>query len=194
LNADKTALFGSLIPLLPSLSDEEIELDEKAIENCDRLLSDALDKLIAFRTQEGESILKDVRLRLENIEEKLAQVVVRDKERLSEVRTKMHERIEGFINLEKIDANRLEQEVVFYLEKMDINEEITRLTAHCEHLSQVLKSEDSQVGRKLNFIAQEMGREINTIGSKANDFPLQKLVVEMKDELEKIKEQTSNIL
>ncbi len=194
LNADKTALFGSLIPLLPTLSEEESELDEAAIEKCDGILSEAIDKLMSFRAQEGETIWKDVNLRLQNIEAKLAQVIARDKGRLSEVRTKMHERIEGFINLEKIDASRLEQEVIFYLEKMDINEEISRLTAHCDHLAQVLISEDSQVGRKLNFIAQEMGREINTIGSKANDFPLQKLVVEMKDELEKIKEQTSNIL
>jgi uncharacterized protein (TIGR00255 family) len=99
-----------------------------------------------------------------------------------------------FIPSESIDTNRLEQEIIFYLEKMDINEEISRLSAHILYCKETMNSDENILGRKLNFIAQEMGREINTIGSKANDVDIQKLVVGMKDELEKIKEQTNNVL
>ncbi len=194
LKADTTGLFAAIVQLPDAATGKEDDISEKEIAHCSTLLNKALDLLVSFRIREGESITSDLNLRLSNISTLLEQVKQRDINRLNDIRSKMHERLEAFIPKEKIDANRFEQEVVYYLEKMDINEEISRLTAHCNHLNEVIMSEDNQLGRKLNFIAQEMGREINTIGSKANDFEMQKLVVGMKDELEKVKEQTSNIL
>jgi uncharacterized protein (TIGR00255 family) len=194
LNADTTGLFAAILqsPDANSVRDEDISEEELA--RCNSLLDSALNQIHLFRMKEGESILADILLRLKNISEALTAVTQRDVNRLNDIRTKMHERLEAFIPKEKIDANRFEQEVIYYLEKMDINEEVSRLSAHCAHFAEVVNSIEIQLGRKLNFIAQEMGREINTIGSKASDFEMQKLVVGMKDELEKVKEQTNNIL
>jgi uncharacterized protein (TIGR00255 family) len=194
LNADTTGLFAALLqmPELNSSKDEELSEEETAL--CFSLIDNALNQTMTFRTKEGEAIYADLSLRLNNLHHFLNLVKERDKNRLLEIRVKMNERLETFLSKEKIDANRFEQEVVFYLEKMDINEEVSRLTAHIEHFKEALHTNEPQLGRKLNFISQEMGREINTIGSKANDFELQKVVVGMKDELEKVKEQTSNIL
>ncbi|HEY0261523.1 MAG TPA: YicC/YloC family endoribonuclease [Chitinophagales bacterium] len=194
LKADTTHLFSSVLQMPEIHSATELEVEEDELNFCSSLLNKAIDQLLAFRTKEGESILSDVQLRLKNIAASLQLVIVEDKRRLGEIRSKMIERMETFIPKEKIDANRFEQEVVFYLEKLDINEEISRLTAHLKHFDDALKSDDNSMGKKLNFITQEIGREINTIGSKANDFAVQKLVVGMKDELEKIKEQSNNIL
>jgi uncharacterized protein (TIGR00255 family) len=113
---------------------------------------------------------------------------------VAEIRERLKNNLESFIPKDKIDANRFEQEVIYYIEKLDITEELTRLKSHCDYIKTIIADKEELKGRKLNFIAQEMGREINTVGSKANDAVMQKLVVNMKDELEKIKEQTSNIL
>lgn len=194
LKADTTHLFSSILQLPEIHSATELEVEEEELNFCYGLLNKAIDQLLAFRKKEGESILTDVQLRLKNIASSLELVLVEDKRRLGEIRSKMLERMETFLPKDKIDPNRFEQEVVFYLEKLDINEEISRLTAHLKHFDDVLKSNEPSLGKKLNFITQEIGREINTMGSKANDFAIQKLVVGMKDELEKIKEQSNNIL
>lgn len=194
LKADTTHLFSSVLQMPEIHVAAEQEVGEEELDFCYNLLNKATDQLLAFRKKEGESILADVQLRLKNIAALLENVLVEDKRRLGEIRGKMYERMETFIPKDKIDSNRFEQEVVFYLEKLDINEEISRLSAHLKHFDEALKSNELSLGKKLNFIAQEIGREINTMGSKANDFAIQKLVVGMKDELEKIKEQSNNIL
>lgn len=194
VKADSSQLFSAILQMPEIHAAVEQEISEEEVKFCLQLMAKAIQQIVGFREKEGESITKDVQLRVDNISALLQQAVEEDKRRLGDIRTKMLERMENFISKEKIDANRFEQEVVFYLEKLDINEEISRLGAHLSLFNEILKSNDNQLGRKLNFVTQEMGREINTIGSKANDFSIQKLVVGMKDELEKIKEQTNNIL
>ena len=152
---------------------------------------EAVSRLDAFRTQEGATLIADLLRRVELIEQYKTEVVPFEKARTETVKARILD------NLSKlavdVDRNRLEQEMIFYLEKLDITEEKVRLTNHCNYFREVASSEEG-AGRKLGFIAQEMGREINTMGSKANNSEIQILVVKMKDELEKIKEQVLNIL
>jgi len=151
----------------------------------------ALDALDDFRRQEGATLIADILHRVDMIEELKERVTPFEKARTETIRTRIRENIEK-AGLEP-DANRLEQEMIFYIEKLDITEEKVRLSNHCKYFRATAAGE-TEPGRKLGFIAQEMGREINTLGSKANDSSIQQLVVRMKDELEKIKEQVLNIL
>ena len=151
----------------------------------------AIDKLDAFRKQEGAILIADLLRRVETIEQMRNEIIPFEAARTEAVRQRIREGIEK-LGVE-VDNNRLEQEMIFYIEKLDITEEKVRLENHCKYFREVANSEE-QAGRKLGFIAQEMGREINTTGSKANQHDIQKLVVKMKDELEKIKEQVLNIL
>lgn len=167
---------------------EEPNVEEyQILEKC---LKSALDELQQFRTQEGKVLKQDFINRIETIKKLLIQVESIDPERSERVREKLQKAIS---DIENVDANRFEQELIYYLEKYDITEEKIRLKNHLEYFLKSLHSEDSN-GRKLGFICQEIGREINTIGSKANYAPMQQIVVEMKDELEKIKEQVLNVL
>ncbi len=145
----------------------------------------------AFRTQEGAILIADLLHRVDKIEALKEAVTPFEKARVEAIRTKIHEAIEQ-LKVE-VDQNRLEQEMIFYIEKLDVTEEKVRLTNHCKYFREVAAGEEA-AGRKLGFIAQEMGREINTLGSKSNDSQMQRLVVQMKDELEKIKEQVLNLL
>ena len=159
-----------------------------AVEAC---IDEALANINAFRTQEGEVLYKDVTGNVAKILEYSAQVEAFEQERVDAIREKILNR---FAELKaEPDQSRLEQEMIFYIEKLDINEEKVRLRQHCRYFLETIDSEPNP-GKKLGFIAQEMGREINTTGSKANHTEIQKLVVKMKDELEKIKEQSLNIL
>ena len=144
-----------------------------------------------FRTQEGAILIADLLHRVDKIEALKEAVTPFEKARVEAIRTKIHEAIEQ-LKVE-VDNNRLEQEMIFYIEKLDVTEEKVRLTNHCKYFREVAAGEEAP-GRKLGFIAQEMGREINTLGSKSNDSQMQRLVVQMKDELEKIKEQVLNLL
>ncbi len=154
-------------------------------------IDEALRNINAFRAQEGEILRRDVTEKVENILEFSKQIEAYEKERVEAVREKILSR---FAELKaEPDQSRLEQEMIFYIEKLDINEEKVRLRQHCAYFIETLENEPNP-GKKLGFIAQEMGREINTTGSKANHTEIQKLVVKMKDELEKIKEQSLNIL
>ena len=128
-----------------------------------------------------------------NIEKLSVELKNEDERRIHEIRSRLKNNLESFIPKDKIDTNRFEQEVIYYIEKLDITEEKVRLKNHCDYFTKTMK-EENNCGRKLGFISQEIGREINTIGSKANNADIQKMVVEMKDELEKIKEQLLNIL
>ena len=151
----------------------------------------AIDKLDAFRKQEGAILIADLLRRVDLIEQMRNEIIPFEAARTEAVRQRIREGIEK-LGVE-VDNNRLEQEMIFYIEKLDITEEKVRLENHCKYFREVAHNEE-QAGRKLGFIAQEMGREINTTGSKANQHDIQKLVVKMKDELEKIKEQVLNIL
>ena len=155
------------------------------------ITAQAVKALDAFRTQEGATLIADMLKRIDRIEEYKNMVIPFEKARTETIRNRIRENIAS-IGVE-VDSNRLEQEMIFYIEKLDITEEKVRLTNHCKYFREVAASEEG-AGRKLGFIAQELGREINTLGSKANDSDIQILVVKMKDELEKIKEQVLNIL
>ena len=151
----------------------------------------AVNKLDAFRKQEGAILIADLLRRVDLIEQMRNEIIPFEAARAEAIRQRIREGIEK-LGVE-VDNNRLEQEMIFYIEKLDITEEKVRLENHCKYFREVANTEE-QAGRKLGFIAQEMGREINTTGSKANQHDIQKLVVKMKDELEKIKEQVLNIL
>lgn len=183
----------SLILRMPEVMDakkQDIITDENwpVVEAC---IDEALRNINTFRAQEGEVLYRDVASKVENILEYSRQVEQYENERVEAIREKILNR---FAELKaEPDQSRLEQEMIFYIEKLDINEEKVRLRQHCKYFLETLDNEPNP-GKKLGFIAQEMGREINTTGSKANHTEIQKLVVKMKDELEKIKEQTLNIL
>ena len=168
------------------LSDEDWDLVRQSIR-------EALDELVSFRTQEGRATQDDMSLRVHSILARLNQIEPFEEERIARVRNRILTALEELKKDIKADQNRLEQEMILYLEKMDITEEKVRLKNHCKYFMETLKDEASS-GKKLGFISQEMGREINTLGSKASDSEIQRLVVEMKDELEKIKEQVLNVL
>ena len=191
VDGDNTELLKMAVRFPDALSTErdDIDADEwKLIENG---IKTTLDKIKDFRLQEGEALEKDFINRIENIDKLLEQVIAIDPERIENVRDRLRKGIADI--KEKVDENRFEQELVYYIEKYDITEEKVRLHNHLEYFVKSLNSADSN-GKKLGFIGQEIGREINTIGSKANFAPMQKLVVQMKDELEKIKEQLLNVL
>ena len=183
----------AMILRMPEVMDakkQDVITDENwpAVEAC---IDEALANINAFRAQEGEVLYKDVTEKVANILEYSAQVEAFEKERVEAIREKILSR---FAELKADpDQSRLEQEMIFYIEKLDINEEKVRLRQHCRYFLDTIAGEDCP-GKKLGFIAQEMGREINTTGSKANHTEIQKIVVKMKDELEKIKEQSLNIL
>ena len=151
----------------------------------------AIKELNEYRLEEGKVLEQDFLLRINNISTILNSIIEMDDERMASVRDRLRKALDDL--KEKVDENRFEQELIYYLEKFDITEEKVRLANHLDYFSKSLHSEDSN-GKKLGFISQEIGREINTIGSKSNYAPMQQLVVQMKDELEKIKEQLLNVL
>lgn len=155
---------------------------------------ETLKKVNTFRIDEGNSLKNDLLLRIDLIQEHLQAIMPFEAARLNRVKERLRKNMEEFISNQTMDQNRYEQEIVYFLEKLDINEEKVRLTQHCIYFLEELHKQEEQKGRKLSFITQEIGREINTIGAKANDSDVQKFVVLMKDELEKVKEQLSNIL
>ena len=167
------------------------EVDEREFAQIEEQLVLALKQLQAFRSSEGAILQKDFELRIRNIQQLLTQVEALDTERLASIRSRMERAVEEI--RDRVDENRFEQELIFYLEKLDITEEKVRLANHLNYFLTTLEEPQSN-GRKLGFIAQEVGREINTLGSKANHAQMQQIVVLMKNELEKIKEQVLNIL
>jgi uncharacterized protein (TIGR00255 family) len=189
----KSDLLQIIMRLPDTLKTEREELDEgewqQILEGVDR----AMDELIKFRTQEGKALEKDITERTHKILELLKEIEPLEKQRILKVRERLRQSLKELSENEEYDENRFEQELIFYIEKLDITEEKVRLTNHCEYFINNIGNEEN-VGKKLGFITQEMGREINTLGSKANDSEMQKLVIVMKDELEKIKEQLLNVL
>ncbi len=171
----------------------EEQLDEStwlALQDC---LSTAMASTQNFRAQEGKSLEKALRGHVGIIEQRLKDIEPWEKDRIPKFRERLQRQFQEWLSPEQVDQNRLEQEMIYYLEKFDVSEEKIRLANHCQYFLETLDISGYH-GKKLNFIAQEMGREINTLGSKANDARIQKAVVDMKDELEKIKEQVLNAL
>jgi len=192
LNTPDDKMLQIILRLPDVLNSEANEFKPDEWQLISIAISEAIDMLICFRAQEGLVLEADVKNRVELILSYLDQIEQYEKARIENIRTRIKTNINEFICNLTLDQNRLEQELIYYIEKIDITEEKVRLKNHCVYFNQTL--EEQFAGKKLGFIAQEIGREINTIGSKANDHDIQKLVVQMKDELEKIKEQLMNIL
>ena len=188
---DTTELLKMAVRLPDALKTEKEAVDEKEKEALLSLFANTLEQVNKHRKDEGVALTKDFSLRLASIGQLLKDVIAIDPERKERVTEKLNTAL-AQLKLE-VDQNRLEQELIYYLEKYDITEEKVRLANHLDYFQEIM-DQDTANGKKLGFIAQEMGREINTIGSKANHAGMQKLVVQMKDELEKIKEQLLNVL
>ena len=191
---DKNYLLSALIRLPDAMQNTANVLADEEKNGVLKALNDAASQLTKFREQEGESIKKDLLNSNKNIQTVLAEVKKIAPIRNQKQKDELLKKLEDLGINEKLDKNRLEQELLYYIEKLDINEECVRLQNHCTFFEEIANSNDAAKGRKLGFIAQEMVREINTTGSKANDALMQKLVVQMKEDAEKIKEQLLNVL
>jgi uncharacterized protein (TIGR00255 family) len=187
---------AELLPIATRLPDAlqsaETSPDEKQKKEVFALVNEAIENLDNYQKTEGQAMATDLSNQIENIGQGLHDVDTKKGKRLEQVRSKLQENLKALAI--DVDSNRFEQELIFYLEKLDINEEIVRLGQHLSYFREVMENDAIAKGKKLGFIAQEMGREINTIGSKANDAAMQKEIVRMKDALERIKEQLLNVL
>lgn len=186
-------ILGIVMRFPETLKTEKPELTAGEWQEVARIIDDALSMTDLYRLEEGKAIESDFINSVSKIKGYLENISDVEGERISRMRERLTSLLNDSVGSENIDRNRFEQELIFYLEKLDINEEKVRLRQHCDYFIETMNSGSSN-GKMLSFIAQEMGREINTIGSKANDAAMQKLVVMMKDELERIKEQTLNVL
>jgi uncharacterized protein (TIGR00255 family) len=191
VDSNEVELLKMAVKLPDSLKTEREELDEKEWEQINTAIENTIAEITTYRIDEGKALLEDFVLRISIIEDLLEKVIEIDPKRIEQVKEKLRKSVADLET--NIDQNRFEQELIYYIEKLDITEEKVRLKNHLDYFKKALKSDDSN-GKKLGFITQEIGREINTIGSKSNFAPMQKLVVQMKDELEKIKEQNLNVL
>jgi uncharacterized protein (TIGR00255 family) len=190
-DADETELMKMAVRMPDALKTERDEIDENDWIEIQKVIQEALNNIAQFRVDEGKSLENEFQLRIGNIRQYMTEALALDPERMQAIKDRLQTAIDEMkVN---VDENRFEQELIFYLEKLDITEEKVRLTTHLDYFLETIKGTDAN-GRKLGFITQEMGREINTMGSKANHAQMQKLVVMMKDELEKIKEQVLNVL
>ena len=180
------------IPSVVQPNEEELSMEEWnfILSLCDK----AIVELNVFRKEEGESIQIDLQERADEILRLLISIEEHEEKRKHDLQKRLRKLMTDHLSAEKLDENRLEQEAVYYLEKLDIHEEKIRLEQHCKYFLDVMNGNSTQVGKKLGFIAQEMGREINTLGSKAQYSPIQQIVVNMKVELDKIREQLANIV
>jgi uncharacterized protein (TIGR00255 family) len=189
--ANETELLKMAVRMPDALNVAREEIDENDWAAIQNVIAEALDNILDFRLAEGAALEKEFQLRIGNIRQYLTQAIALDPERIQNIKDKLQTAIaELKVN---VDENRFEQELIYYLEKLDVTEERVRLTNHLDYFLETINANEAN-GRKLGFITQEMGREINTLGSKSNHAGMQKLVVMMKDELEKIKEQVLNVL
>lgn len=190
-NADETELMKMAVRMPDALKTERDEIDENEWNEIMKVVEEALKNIASFRIDEGKSLENEFVSRIENIRNYMNQAVSMDAERIETVKTRLRTALDELVA--NVDENRFEQELIFYLEKYDITEERVRLENHLNYFIETIAGTEAN-GRKLGFITQEIGREINTMGSKSNHSEMQKLVVMMKDELEKIKEQVLNVL
>ncbi|HEY5367399.1 MAG TPA: YicC/YloC family endoribonuclease [Hanamia sp.] len=194
LSVDTNSVLAALLRLPEVVSPSNEVLNEDHWNDLKSVIETALKELIQHRIEEGKSLEKELLLRIKNINEQEAHILKLEPERRKNMKNELVKMLEENVGKENYDTNRLEQELIYYIEKIDIREEQVRLKNHCEYLLSIIADDEGAKGKKLSFVVQEIGREINTTGSKAYDAGIQKCVVLMKDELEKIKEQTFNIL
>ncbi len=197
--AEKTGLpqeniIATLMRMPEVVAPDTDELPESEWESVKLVIIEAANHLMEHRKHEGEALLKDIKTRINNIEALHEKILPLEAERKERIRARITQWLEDMVGKDQIDPNRFEQEMIYYLERMDFSEEKIRLKQHCGYFNNTINDNDSAIGRKLNFILQEIGREINTLGSKANHAEIQQIVINMKDELEKAKEQILNIL
>ena len=185
--------FEVLLRLPDTMKTETIELDENEWLEIRKTIAEAVDQLREFRVQEGKSLEAVFNARIAHIGELLTQIEPFEQERVEKIKTRLQENLQALSEKIDYDNNRLEQELIFYIEKLDVNEEKVRLRNHLDYFIETMQNEKAP-GKKLGFIAQEIGREINTLGSKSNHSEMQNIVVAMKDDLEQIKEQVLNVL
>ncbi len=190
---DEAPLLQAVLRWPDVLSEKTQEIDETLWQQTLETLEEALQQTESFRRREGKALDADMREHVLNIQNLLDQVTPYEEERITRVRERLSKHLDELTSLQSADRERFEQEIAYYLDKLDINEEKVRLANHCRYFLETMDQSDTP-GRKLGFIAQEMGREINTLGAKASHAAIQQLVVRMKDELEKIKEQAFNVL
>ena len=190
---ENSDILTAILQMPDILMSEKNELDTQEWGLISQGVKNALEALNDFRINEGAALENDFITRIKNIRTYQQEIRPFEKARIDHLKTKLKKDISSIIERGKIDENRFEQEIIYYIEKLDVTEEQVRLTQHLDYFTDVLNNEGTQ-GKKLNFIGQEIGRELNTLGSKANHAEIQKIIVNMKDELEKIKEQMLNIL
>lgn len=194
LGVNVDAAFASIIRLPEVISTSSEQLTEEEFDFFITIFKEAISNLIEFRKTEGASLKKDLEQRIENIRKGEAEILKYEPGRITRIKEEIQQLLDTNVGKENIDNNRMEQELIYYMEKIDIHEEQIRLEQHCKYFLEILNSEEIGKGKKLSFMIQEIGREINTTGSKAYDADIQKAVVNMKDELEKAKEQILNVL
>jgi len=194
LGIEKENILSTLLKLPDVVSSSNEVLTDEEWKALNDLLQEAIKHMVQHRLEEGKSIEKDLLERVAAIEQQQAQIAIFEPNRRTKIKEGLVKLLEQYVGTDKYDTNRLEQELIYYIEKIDISEERVRLTNHCVYFKTILKESEPSKGKKLSFILQEMGREINTTGSKANDVDIQKAVILMKDELEKAKEQILNVL
>ncbi len=187
-------ILPALLRIPNIINSSSAEIDDEEFEAILSVVRRALDNLREYRRQEGKALGADLRMRVKNILSLLSELPPYEQERFVRMRERLRNNLEENFGKDNLDANRFEQEILYYLEKMDLTEEKVRLEQHCRYFIEQLEDPNRSAGRSLNFISQEMGREINTLGAKAYDANIQRIVVQMKDELEKIKEQLANVL
>ncbi len=194
LNIDTNSVLSALLRLPEVVTPTNDVMDENDFAEFSKVLISALNNLNQHRTEEGAGLEKDLIKRIDNIREQEEAILILEPNRKTRIVEEINKLLEKNVGKENIDNNRMEQELIYYMEKIDIHEEQIRLRQHCEYFKSILQESEMGKGKKLSFILQEIGREINTTGSKAYDAAIQKCVVKMKDELEKAKEQVLNAL
>jgi len=194
LDIDTNSVLSALLRLPEVVTPTNDVLEQGDFKEFLIVLENALKELNDHRMEEGNSLEKDLFMRIEKIKEQEENILALEPNRKKRIKDEIHQLLDKHVGKENIDNNRMEQELIYYMEKIDIHEEQIRLRQHCEYFKDILNSPENGKGKKLSFVLQEIGREINTTGSKAYDAEIQKCVVKMKDELEKAKEQVLNVL
>lgn len=194
LNIDTNSVLSALLRLPEVVTPTNDVLDENDFKEFSKVLLAALKDLNLHRTEEGSSLEKDLLNRIEKIKEQEENIIILEPTRKLKIKEEIHNLLGEHVGKENIDNNRMEQELIYYMEKIDIHEEQIRLRQHCEYFKDIMNGPEEGKGKKMSFLLQEIGREINTTGSKAYDAGIQKCVVKMKDELEKAKELVLNVL
>ena len=194
LGLDTSQIIPSLLRVPEILSNGSKAITDEEWDIIESTLDAALDRFLAFKKDEGIAIEQDFIKNIATIEDCLDKIINFEAERIDKIRERISNGLEEFMPVESVDKNRFEQELIYYIEKIDFSEEKSRLSQHCKYFLETIEVDEISKGRTLNFISQEMGREINTLGAKAYHSDIQRLIVIMKDELEKAKEQTANIV